>query len=155
MTEGSTAEDNAARGYTITRLFDAPRALVWKAFTEPEQFAQWFGPAGSRLEAVSMDVRPGGAWRATMILSDGTEIPWVGSYLEVVEPERLVFTLSDQGILANEFDRFTVTLTNRGDKTELVLRQSGGHLTDEQYAQAKEGTSSFLDRMAELLAKSR
>lgn len=155
MANASNAADNAERGYTITRLFDAPRELVWRAFTEPEQYAQWFGPVDSRLEAVSMDVRPGGAWRATMILADGTEIPWSGSYLEVVGPERLVFTVSDEGSPGGEYEQMAVTLTDRGDQTELVLRQSGGHLTDEQYGQAKEGTSSFLDRMAELLAKTR
>ena len=55
MTENATT-DNAARGYTITRIFDAPRELVWKAWTEPDQFAHWFGLEGSRLEAVQMDV---------------------------------------------------------------------------------------------------
>lgn len=148
-------DDNAARGYTITRVFDAPRALVWKAFTEPDQFAQWFGGADSRLESVTMDVRPGGAWSATMVLADGNTIPWSGEYREVVEPERLVMAFTDQDILGPDYELFTVSLADLGDKTELVLRQSGGHLTDEQYGQAKEGTSSFLDRMAELLARAR
>ncbi|MDX6284685.1 MAG: hypothetical protein QOG53_170 [Frankiales bacterium] len=92
---------NAGRGYTITRIFDAPRELVWKAWTEPENFAQWFGGSEARMESMAMDVRPGGSWSTT----------------------------------------------------ELVVRQSVGHLTDEEYGHAKEGTSIFLDAMAELLTR--
>jgi uncharacterized protein YndB with AHSA1/START domain len=72
---------------------------VWKEWTEPERFADWFG--GSETEVpvstVSMDVREGGTWRATMFAGPARrEIHWKGEYREVVEPERLVFTLSDQ-----------------------------------------------------------
>jgi len=144
---------NTGRVYTITRVFDAPRELVWKALTEPAQFAQWFGLAGSRLEAVSMDVRPGGRWSATMIIPDAPDMPWEGHYEEVAEPERLVMTLLDQQVQDGVYELMTFTLADLGGKTELVVRQTGGHLTDEQYGQAREGTAAFLDRMAELLAR--
>ena len=84
---------------TITRVFDAPRELVFKAWTEPDRFASWFGPADSEvpLSPVSLDVRPGGEWRATMFAGpERREIQWKGEYHEVVPPERLVFTVSDQ-----------------------------------------------------------
>ena len=70
--------------------------------------------------------------------------------MEVSPPERLAMELTDQPG-GTEFDRYTVTLTERGDVTDMVLRQSGGHLTDEEYEEAKVGTSSFMDSMADLL----
>ena len=153
MTENTSPEQNAARGYTIARMFDAPRELVWQAITQPDQFAQWFGLAGSRLENVSLDVRPGGRWSATMIIPDAGEMPWDGHYEEVREPELLVMTLLDSQAQDGTYELMTFTLTSAGGKTELVLRQSGGHLPDEEYGRAKEGTMAFLDRMAELLAR--
>jgi len=147
-----TDNANAERGYTLTRMFDAPRQLVWNAFTQPGQWAQWFGGPGTKWEDLTMDVRPGGSWSGTMLVPDGPQIPWRGEYLEVKEPERLVITVTDQGELGDDSDKLTITLAEQGNKTELVLRQSGGHLTDEEYDHAKEGTSSFLDNMANLLA---
>jgi uncharacterized protein YndB with AHSA1/START domain len=81
-------------GIHITRVFDAPRERVWQEWTQPEAFADWFGKAELEvpLSTVSMDVRPGGAWRLTMIAEH--EIHWRGEYREVVEPERLVFTVA-------------------------------------------------------------
>lgn len=146
--------DDAERGYTITRTFDAPRQLVWNAWTDPEQFAQWFGGPAAVMESVTMDVRPQGAWRGTMVVND-MRIPWSGRYREVVEPERLVFAFVDAEEIGDVFELMTITFADLGDKTEMVLRQSGGHLTDEEYGRAKEGTAGFLDAMEELLARSR
>src|SRR5437870_12620280 len=91
--------DASGYGMTIRRVFEAPREDVWREWTEPERFADWFGGPESEvpLATVSMDVRAGGKWRATMFAEPGPrEIRWKGEYHEVVEPERLVFTLSDQ-----------------------------------------------------------
>jgi uncharacterized protein YndB with AHSA1/START domain len=75
-----------------------------------------------------------------------------GVYREVVEPERLVFTLSDRP--GDEHEVVTVVLTELGDdKTEMVFHQGGGHLSAEQYARTKEGWSAFFDSMAEQLAE--
>jgi uncharacterized protein YndB with AHSA1/START domain len=139
-------------GYTITRVFAAPRNLVWEAFTQPEHFAVWWGGRTAKVEDARMDVRVGGTWSARMLLPEGN-IDWDGEYLEVVPPERLVMTLTDRAKESDARDKFTITLADLGDKTELVLTQDGGNLTDEQYAHAKEGTSAFLDTMAELLAE--
>jgi uncharacterized protein YndB with AHSA1/START domain len=144
--------EGADRGYTITRTFDAPRELVWQAWTDPKQFAVWFGGSTTEMRDVTMDVRPGGAWSGTMLLPDGAAIAWRGSFVDVQPPQRLVLTLTDQTILGTEFETMTVTLTDLGGTTELVLRQSGGHLSDEQYAAAMHGTGGFLDAMADLLA---
>ena len=152
-TDTNDAARAAERGFTITRVFDAPRELVFQAWTEPARFARWFGLRDSviPLETVAMDLRPGGAWRATMLVGpERHEIQWKGIYLEVTPPERLVFTLSDQP--GPEAEVVTVVLQARGRQTEMVFSQRGGHLPDEGYARAQEGWSAFFDRLAELLA---
>ena len=86
------------RSIAITRVFEAPPERVWREWTEPERFADWFGgpEAEIPLSTVTMDVRAGGAWRLTMFAGPARhEIHWWGEYREVAEPERLVFTLSD------------------------------------------------------------
>jgi uncharacterized protein YndB with AHSA1/START domain len=144
----------AEQGITITRVFDAPRERVWKEWTEPEGFADWFGGVETDvpLSTVSMDVRPGGSWRATMYADPGRrEIQWKGEYREVVAPERLVFTISDQP--GEAYELITVVLTDLGDgRTEMLFQQSGGGLTPEEYERAGQGWSIFFDRMAERLA---
>ena len=153
MTEHTTTD----AGITITKVFDAPREAVFKAWTEPARFAQWFGLRDSTIppETVVMDVRPGGAWRATMIVGpERTEIPWRGVYREVVEPERLVFTLSDQPERPGEgVEVVTVTLTDLGGTTEMVFHQGGGNLPEEEYVRAGQGWSTFFERLAEHVAQ--
>src|SRR2546421_3975295 len=98
VTDGRS-DEAIGNGIKLTRVFDAPRERVWREWTEPEAFADWFGaPSGEvPLESVSMDVRAGGAFRLTMYAGPARqEIQWRGEYLEVVEPERLVFGISDQ-----------------------------------------------------------
>src|SRR3989442_10101042 len=116
------------KGITITRVFDAPRRRVWQEWTEPERFADWFGGSASEvpLATVSMDVRPGGSWRLTMFADPGRgEIHWKGEYREVVEPERLVFTLSDQPG-EDAWELITIVLTDLGDgRTEMLFQQRG------------------------------
>lgn len=142
----------AEAGITIVRVFDAPRERVWREWTEPESFADWFGGVESEVpvSTVSMDVRPGGSWRLTMFAARG-EIHWNGEYQEVEEPERLVFTVSDQPGAA-VYELVTVVLTDLGDgRTEMHFEQSGGSLSPEEYERAGQGWSSFFDRIAERL----
>ena len=119
---------------SITRVLDAPPERVWREWTEPERFADWFGgEAEVPLASVSMDVRKGGTWRLTMFAGpERRELHWKGEYLEVLEPGRLVFTISDQpGDAAAEL--VTVVLAD-------------------EYRRATDGWSSFLDRIAARLA---
>ena len=126
---------------------------MWKEWTEPERFADWFGGADAEvpLDSISMDVRPGGSWRATMFADPGRrEIRWKGQFREVVEPERLVFTISDRG--GDAYELITVVLTDLGDgRTEMLFQQRGA-MSAEQYEGAEQGWSSFFDRIAERLA---
>jgi len=149
MTEIPNAATKQQDGITITRSFDAPRELVFKAWTEPARFAQWFGGKESMIPvaSVAMDVRPGGAWRATMFAGpEKIEIFWKGVYLEVMPPERLVFTLTDQP--GDEADLITVMLTEQAGKTEMVFHQGGGHLDEAGYAGARAGWMVFFDELA-------
>ena len=145
--------DAAGDGITIVRVFDAPREQVWREWTEPEPFADWFGGGEAEVpvSTVSMDVRVGGAWRATMFADGGRrEIQWHGDYREVVEPERLVFTVYDRP--GDEYELVTVVLTDLGaGRTEMLFKQRG-RMTPEQYEHAEHGWSGFFDRMAKHLA---
>jgi uncharacterized protein YndB with AHSA1/START domain len=142
-------------GITITRIFDAPRERVWREWTEPEAFADWFGGADGEvpLSTVSMDVRAGGSWRLTMFAGpERREIQWKGEFREVAEPERLVFTVSDQPG-DDAYELVTVVLNDLGEgRTEMLFEQRG-RLPAEVYERAKEGWSGFFDRIAERLAE--
>jgi uncharacterized protein YndB with AHSA1/START domain len=142
-------------GLEITRIFDAPREQIWREWTEPERFADWYGGAAAEcpLDTVSMDVRVGGRWELTMLFGPGRhEIQWEGEYREVVEPERLAFTVTDRpGEPTSEL--VTVVLSDLGDgRTEMLMTQTGGGLPPEGYERAKQGWGTFFDRMAERLA---
>jgi uncharacterized protein YndB with AHSA1/START domain len=148
----SPAPDGAV-GIRVTRVFDAPRERVWREWTEGERFADWFGGTEAEipLSSVSMDVRPGGAWRATMFSGpERREIRWKGEFREVVEPARLVFTFSDQP--GKAYELVTVVLVDLGDgRTEMRFEQRG-HMAPEQYRAAESGWGVFFDRIAERLA---
>ena len=140
-------------GFTTTRVFAAPRERVWQEWTEPERFADWFGGDGVRGAArdVAMDVRPGGAWRATMFCGPGRrEIRWTGEYREVAAPERLVFTISDQPG-DDRYELVTVVLTDLGDgRTEMRFEQRG-HLR-RRVRPRQQGWGAFFARIDERLA---
>jgi uncharacterized protein YndB with AHSA1/START domain len=141
-------------GFDLSWTFDAPREEVWREWTEPERFADWYGgPQGEiPLETVSMDVREGGRWNLVMIYGP-SEIHWDGEYLEVSEPERLVFTVRDQPEV-DLFELCTVVLIDLGGgRTEMRFSQKGS-MPRESYRPAKEGWGGFFERMAERLAES-
>jgi uncharacterized protein YndB with AHSA1/START domain len=143
--------DDQTANITIVRTFEASREQVFAAWTTPASFADWFGGAQTKvpLDSVEMDVRPGGAWRATMKLDQG-DINWNGEYREVDPPQRLVLTLADRP--GPEFELVTVVLVARGSATEMTFTQSGGHMDAAGYEQAKQGWQTFFDSMAALVA---
>lgn len=75
----------------VARTFDAPRALMFKLFTDPYHLVRFWGPEGSIYPVCEMDVRPGGEWRLTMRFADGSEYPTNSVYLEIAPPERIVY----------------------------------------------------------------
>jgi uncharacterized protein YndB with AHSA1/START domain len=149
------SNDTTTEGIEITRVFDAPRELVFRAWIEPESFADWFGGAQAEVpvDTVEMDVRPGGTWKATMYAGpDRMEIPWHGEYEEIDEPSKLVLTLTDRPGDAREL--LTVLLKDLGDgRTEMTFSQTGGNLDAAGYEQVREGWGGFFDQMEQTLAK--
>jgi uncharacterized protein YndB with AHSA1/START domain len=91
-TRNDASKEEADREFVLTRVFDAPAALVFKAWTDPKQMAHWWGPHTFTNPVCEMDVRPGGAYRIVMRSPDGVEYPMKGFFREVVESRRLVFT---------------------------------------------------------------
>jgi uncharacterized protein YndB with AHSA1/START domain len=128
------------RRISITWVFDVPREQVWRAWTEPERIAQWWGKRGwsTPVSSVELDVRPGGVFRLNSINDeDGREMPLDAVYTEVVEPERLAFGTS------------SVTFIDLGDgRTEMRFEAT----VSAQVADvAAAGLASAFDRMEELL----
>jgi Uncharacterized conserved protein len=136
----------------IDRMFDAPRDIVWKAWTE--RMGEWSAPKGFTIPVGEGDVRPGGKWHAAMRKPDGTDLKLGGVYREVVPPERLVFThawIDADGGHSPE-TVVTVVLIDRGDKTEMHFTQTGFDSTDARDGHSAGWGSSF-DRLDELLTQ--
>jgi uncharacterized protein YndB with AHSA1/START domain len=85
-------ETKNANELIITRVINAPRTLIFKAFTEAEHLAHWWGPVGFKLEVIKLDVRAGGTFHYAMQMEDGTKMYGVFNYKEVQAPEKIVFT---------------------------------------------------------------
>jgi uncharacterized protein YndB with AHSA1/START domain len=142
------------RELVITRVFDAPRDLVWRAWTEPERIKQWSAPKGFTIPVAEGELRPGGAWKSCMRKPDGTDLWLAGVYREIDEPRRLVFThawLDEHGDPGPE-TLVTVTFVERGGKTEMTFRQSGFESTESRDGHAG-GWNECFDRLDELLAR--
>jgi uncharacterized protein YndB with AHSA1/START domain len=151
MTEADEPGGAKQRELTLTRVLDAPREMVWRAWTDPDQLSRWWGPEGmdTPVETITLDVRPGGDFRATMVAADGSEYPSEMAYREVVEGERLVFGWGPQrGVGSGEV---TVDFVDRGELTELRFHWSG-YATDEMYDAQEMGFASQLDKLDALLA---
>ena len=156
-TTPSSQPDTSDREILIIRVFDAPRELVFQAWTNPEHVAQWWGPNGFTNTIHEMDVRPGGVWRLTMHGPDGVDYPNKIVFIEVVKPERLVYTHGgDEGDESEPF-HVTVTFDEHGGKTTLALRSLFASAAErdkvvEEYG-AVEGGNQTLARFAEFLTK--
>jgi len=141
------------RELLLTRVFDAPRRLVFKMWTQPEHLAHWWGPAGFTMIASETDVRPGGIWRRTMRGPDGGAFFRHGVYREVVEPERLVFTYVTDDITGpGQETLVTVTFAEHGGKTRLTLHQAVFHSVAARDSHQR-GWTGCLERFGVYLAK--
>jgi uncharacterized protein YndB with AHSA1/START domain len=147
---------DAEREVVLTRVYDAPRELVFKAWTDPKHLTRWWGPKMFTNPVCEVDARPGGHYRIVMHGPDGNDYPMRGIFQEVVAPERLSFTNiavddADQPVI----DGFTTVLfAEEGGKTRLTLITRGKAMVPiaTQYLQGMEmGWSQSLDKLAELL----
>jgi uncharacterized protein YndB with AHSA1/START domain len=145
-----TDQGPAAGELTYTRVFDAPRELVFRCMLEPEHLTHFWGPAGvsTPLETIKVDARPGGVFETVMVNdSDGARYPTRAVYVEIAEPERIVWTEPGSGVTTTSIFRDL-----GGERTELQIRQANapeGYRSPE----ARAGFSTSLDRLATYLEK--
>lgn len=122
-TEPSTPDEPQ---FTITRILDAPRELVWRAWTDETELAAWLHPFGVTTDSVAFDVRIGGRYRYTMTNEEtGEQFPTGGEYLDVAPIDRLVFTWGDPDAPVAGSPVITLTLIPHGESTELVFHLRG------------------------------
>lgn len=142
------------RVLVLNRVFDAPRALVFKAWTEPEHLARWWGCETTAVTSFTGDFQVGGAFRVSMRLADGSEHRLRGVYREFEPPERLSFTWAwedDVGVPGHE-TLVTVTFTEENGKTAMALHQAvfeSETVRDDHH----DGWSVALDRLTGVLAE--
>jgi len=140
---------------TITRNFDAPRELVFKAYTDPKLVPQWFGPREYTTTVDKMDARPGGLWRFVQRNQNGDEFAFHGVHHDIVAPERIVATFEFEGVPGHVMLQ-TLTLQPLGQKTRLVEQLVFQSVADRDGMVAsgmQRGSDDSLDRMAEILEK--
>ena len=150
MTETTSPETTSETvELTITRIFDAPRELVFRCMIEPEHLTHFWGPIGvsAPIEKIKIDPRPGGVFETVMVNdADGSEYPTRGVFVEVTPPEKIVWTEPDLGITNSS------TFIDLGDgRTEVRIHQSNlpAEFTSDE---AQAGFQSSLDRFANYLA---
>jgi len=155
MTLANDRADEWPAEFTLTRVFEARRELVFRIWTDPKYVALWWGVEGATNPVCELDVRPGGRWRIDMRTAGGTVYPNSGTYLEVIENRRLVSTdVSDPASPAwqgsppgNRLN--TVTFEDQGDATRVTLRVQFKSVADRDLflsAGVKEGIAQSLDR---------
>ena len=146
--------DREIRG---TRVFDAPRELVWKVWTEPEHIAEWWGPNGFTTTTHKMEMKAGGVWRFVMHGPDGRDYQNKITYLEVVKPERLVYKHGGEKEVEPVNFQVTVTFEEQDGKTKVDMRMVFPSANARDYViktyAAVEGLDQTLGRLEDYLAK--
>lgn len=162
--------EQSKSGLLLTRVFNAPRELVFKVWTDPEHFGKWWGPQGFSLDVIRMDVRPGGMFLGCQKSPDGTQAMWGKFvYQEVVVPEKLVFiqSFSDENgnTVRAPFNAHwpleimnIITLEETDGKTTLTMQGGPVNATAEEQAafdemapMVKQGFGGTFDQLAEYL----
>lgn len=158
-TNSATALPNE-REVIITRVLDAPRALVFKMWTDAKHLAQWWGPKGFTNPVCELDARPGGVLRIVMRAPDGAEYPMKGVFQEVVAPERLVFTNIAVDREGNHLLEgvTTVVFAEQGGKTKLTLQTRAvgiAPVAPRMLAGMEAGWTQSLERLEALVGRRR
>lgn len=151
-TEFKTVSD---REVVITRSFDAPSSLVFKAYTDPKIFVQWWGPKSYTTTIKKMEVKEGGAWRAVQRDESGKEYAFHGVYQEIVPSRRVVSTMEFEGVPGHVLIQ-SVTLEERSGKTKMTTICMFQN-TEDRDGMLKTGMEwgmrESMDRLAECLGK--
>jgi uncharacterized protein YndB with AHSA1/START domain len=144
------------RTVTITRVFDAPRELVFRMWTEPKHMAAWWGPDCFTNPVCELDPRPGGKILIHLRGPDGTVFPMTGNFREVVAPELIVFTAYAEDLLGNRLleSLTTVTFAAQGNKTKLTVHATAKGLAPiapQMLAGMEAGWTQSLEKLAALV----
>ncbi|HEY0743103.1 MAG TPA: SRPBCC family protein [Chryseosolibacter sp.] len=158
MAISSKLSPSAERELVMVRTFNAPRKLVFEVWTDPKHLDAWWGPKGFTNVTKEMDVRPGGVWRYMMHGPDGVDYPNRITFIEVVKPEKLLFTHGDD--IDNDPNAFTTTVIFREigrDKTEITMTQvfntkEQRDMLVEQFGAIEAGKQT-MDKLVQYLAK--
>jgi uncharacterized protein YndB with AHSA1/START domain len=149
MNEAPTAQE-----IRITRVFDAPRELVWKAWTEPEHLARWWGPRGrtTPVDSITLELRPGGTFRVGSVSDEhGDDMVTLGTFREVDPPERLVLDEAADDSWHDGAESEVTLIELEDGRTEMRFRATV-HTTEEMIGIAETGITSAFDRLAEQLS---
>jgi uncharacterized protein YndB with AHSA1/START domain len=128
----------------MSRVFDAPKDLVWEAWSKSEYLSRWFTPAPLTTPKCEVDLRTGGAFRLVMKMPNGVEFPMDATFTEVVPKDRIVFTAVIHGGVEVHT---TVTFTEQDGKTKLDVHQIYSHETEATRG-ANAGWAATLDQLA-------
>jgi uncharacterized protein YndB with AHSA1/START domain len=154
MSKNNLVVNRDELAFTMTRIFDAPRDLVWKVYTDPNLVPRWWGLRSDTTIVDRMDVKPGGIWRYVQKDAEGNEYAFNGVYKEVQAPERLVYTFEFEP-LAGHITTDTLTLEELpGGRTKITARTTFDNLEDlEGMLQSgmEGGAVETWDRLEELL----
>ncbi len=166
-----TSSAGGSPDFVITRVFDAPRDLVWKAWTERERLMEWFGPKGFTMSTAKLDFRPGGVFLYALKGPDGKEMWGKFVYREIVPQEKIVlvssFSDAKGGLTRHPFSATwplemlsTTTFVEKGGKTTITLHWAALNATDEErktfdtsHASMNAGWTGTMDQLAAYLAK--
>lgn len=141
------------REIVLTREVDAPRRLVWEAFTRPEHLRHWWGLRGSTMTSCDMDFRPGGSWRFVLREADGNEYAFRGEIREIVPPERIVQTFEFEG-MPGAVSVESLTLAEHGGKTTITATSTFDSIEDRDgmlQSGMERGAAETYDRLEEHL----
>ena len=155
MAKTEYAIEPGKQDITSTIVLDAPRELVFKAYTDPELFAKWWGPRRYKNEIERFDSRTGGSWRVVQVGDDGSRHAFRGVNHDVVAPERICATFEYEGFPGHVALQ-TATFEPMGNKTRLVAHIVFESVMDRDGMVAsgmQEGADESMDRLAELLAE--
>ncbi|HEY6074613.1 MAG TPA: SRPBCC family protein [Anaerolineales bacterium] len=141
---------------TSTRVFDAPRDLVFKTYTDPGLLAQWWGPSRYTTRVEVMDVKPGGRWRFIQSDGKGPEEAFHGVYHDIVPSEQIIQTFEYEGIPGHHVILETITFEDQNGKTKMTDQMVFQSLEDRDgmlQAGMEEGSTESMDRFEALLKK--
>jgi len=155
MTRTHLIAEPGKQEIVITRVFDAPREIVFRAYTDPNLIPQWWGPKSLTTTVAKMDVKPGGVWRFVQRDAHGNEYAFNGVYHEILPPQRLVHTFEFEGMPGHVLLE-TVTFEEFEDKTKLTDKSVFQTVEDRDgmlKSGMEKGAVETMDRFAEELAK--